>query len=541
MKILLIALVLAFPFVGVFDFALFANERHQTEIPLVINEFMASNSSCIRDPQGQYDDWIEIYNTGAVAVDIADMYLTDDLNTPAMWRVPDNNPSVTTVPSQGYLLIWADNDTTDAGLHANFKLGAAADEIGLFDSDCSTLIDSIAFPDQTADISYGRYPDANDNWRFFALPTPGAQNNGAYLGEVAETQFSHNHGFYDTPFSVTLATETEGAVIYYTLDGSEPYDIWGRFRSGTVYTGPIPIGTTTCLRAKAIKPGWKPSVICTQTYIFLGDVTRQPAHPAGFPANWAHTGVGDYEMDPEVVNHPRYRDTIKDALKSVPTLSLVMDVDDWFKSGGQGIYVQGEMSERAVSAELLLPDGKPGFQINCAVMIVGGSSPNRWKMDKLSMRLKFTGEYGPTKLRFPLFGDDATDEFDTVVVDASMNNTWAYGGGVIVNRDGLQLTQRDTAQYTRDQFVSDIQKTRWAAMPRRESTCTSISMVSTGACTGFMSDRMSTSLLPTLAERMMITTSSNTPPVQSSAALEQTTTKCSILPMPTWSQIRNTS
>lgn len=52
-------------------------------------------------------------------------------------------------------------------------------------------------------------------------------------------------------------------------------------------------------------------------------------------------------------------------------------------------------------------------------MIVGGSSssssPNRWKMDKLSMRLKFRGEYGPSKLRYPVFGDRATDEFDTLV------------------------------------------------------------------------------------------------------------------------------
>ena len=127
-------------------------------------------------------------------------------------------------------------------------------------------------------------------------------------------------------------------------------------------------------------------------------------------------------MDPKIVNAPNYRDSMVESLKAIPSLSLVMARDDWFGENGRGIYIQGQNDERAVSAELLLADGSPGFQIDCTVMIVGGSSsssssssPNRWKMDKLSMRLKFRGEYGPSKLRYPVFGDRATDEFDTLV------------------------------------------------------------------------------------------------------------------------------
>jgi len=167
-------------------------------------------------------------------------------------------------------------------------------------------------------------------------------------------------------------------------------------------------------------------------------------------------------MDPEVVNNSHYRNTIKDDLKSVPTLSLVMDVDDWFKSGGQGIYIRGELIERAVSAELIFPDDREGFQINCSVMIVGGSSVGRWKMDKLSMRLKFQSEYGSAKLRYPIFGEEVADEFDTLVVDARMNNSWGYGGGVMLPNNSRPWisgnpSQRDVAQYTRDQYVADIQ------------------------------------------------------------------------------------
>ncbi|MHC4242710.1 MAG: CotH kinase family protein, partial [Planctomycetota bacterium] len=433
---------------------------------------MASNSSSARDPQGQYDDWIEIYNYGSVAIDIGGFYLTDNPAVPTKWRIPDTNPAVTTIGAGGYLLIWADNDTTYSGLHANFKLDAGGEQIALFDSDGVTLIDEVVFVQQTTAISSGRFPDASDNLQVLDSPSPGGENFATYLGQVADTKFSHNRGFYNSPFSVTIATETKGAVIYYTLDGSEPYNTISdtRFPRAIVYNGPVSITTTTSLRAIAVKPGFKSTNIDTQTYIFLDDVIRQPVRPDGFPTNWGHTGRGDYEMDPEVVNNARYRNTIKDDLMSVPSLSLVMDVDDWFKSGGQGIYIRGERSERAVSAELILPDGRQGFQINCSVMIVGGSSVNRWKMDKLSMRLKFKSEYGSSKLRFPVFGEDVTDEFDTLVVDARMNNSWGYGGGVMLPNNSRpwisgRPSQRDVAQYTRDPFVADIQNTMGGYAP----------------------------------------------------------------------------
>jgi hypothetical protein len=231
------------------------------ETLLVINEFMASNSNCIQDPQGQYDDWIEIYNCGTEAIDVGGMYLTDNLSAPTKWRIPANNPAATTIPSGGYLLIWADGDTTDAGLHTNYKLDADGEEIGLFGSDGTTLIDSIIFGEQTCDVSYGRYPDAGDNWQLFASPSPGAQNLSGYQGLVADVEFNHESGFYYGTISITIACETDGASVYYSTDGTEP-DI--------LYTSAIPISQTTTLRAFATKAGFKPSEIVTEAYIFLG-------------------------------------------------------------------------------------------------------------------------------------------------------------------------------------------------------------------------------------------------------------------------------
>jgi hypothetical protein len=244
-------------------------QRFPPQFLLVINEFMASNNNIIQDTQQQYDDWIEIYNYGDDIVDIGGLYLTDNLSDPAKWQFPVNDPAMTTIGPGGHLLIWIDGDTSDPGLHASFKLNADGEEIGLFKSDGTTMIDSVVFGLQTSDISYGRYPDGTDDWRYFGSPSPAAENIGVYEGFVTEVQFSRDGGLCNEPFTVSLATDTEDAIIYYSLDGSDPYELGSRFRQGTAYTGPIQVNRTTYLKAIAVKTGWKPSDITTQVYMFL--------------------------------------------------------------------------------------------------------------------------------------------------------------------------------------------------------------------------------------------------------------------------------
>ncbi|MCF7958804.1 MAG: lamin tail domain-containing protein, partial [Phycisphaerae bacterium] len=127
------------------DFALLAQNWKQVRIPLFINEFMAQNYTAFQDPQGQYDDWIEIYNAGQTAIDLAGMYLTDDLDKPTQWRIAPGAPNETTINPGGTLLIWADGDVDDGLLHASFSLDAGGDKIALFDTDGHSLIDSVHF------------------------------------------------------------------------------------------------------------------------------------------------------------------------------------------------------------------------------------------------------------------------------------------------------------------------------------------------------------------------------------------------------------
>ncbi|MHC4560622.1 MAG: CotH kinase family protein, partial [Planctomycetota bacterium] len=235
---------------------------------------------------------------------------------------------------------------------------------------------------------------------------------------------------------------TKGAAIYYTLDGSEPYKLGGRFPNGIVYTGPISISKTTFLRAIAVKHGWKSSTIDTQTYIFLNDAIHQSAHPAGFPSSWGGTSA-DYQMDPDIVNNPFYSSQIRDDLKSIPTMSLVMTKSDLFDSS-KGIYAnwnsQGVAWERPASIELIYPDGTKGFQANCGARIYGGVGRRE---KKKTFRLLFKGIYGDPKLRYPFFGEDAVDEFDTIILRANFNDGYPFG--------------KEVSQLIRDEFCRRLQ------------------------------------------------------------------------------------
>ena len=439
---------------------LLSTQGYGVDIPLVINELMASNSRSVQDPQGQYDDWIEIHNYGAEGINLSGMYLTDDLSNPTKWRIIGGGRSGTVVPAGGYLLVWADDDTGDMGLHATFKLDAEGEEIGLFDSDGVTLVDRVAFPAQTPDVSYGRFPDAEDAWRFFTSASPEAQNDTAYVGRIADVQFSHHRGFYDTPFEVTLATDTEGTVIYYTLDGSEPYSSSGRFVAGRVYTGPIPINGTTCLRARAVRHGnYEPTDVGTQTYIFLDDTIRksqQQVLNAGYPSKWFENSPADYEMDPQVYNHFTYADLMDDALLSIPTLSVVTDKENLFNrernSDTGGIYIYtghsstgGQDWERAVSAEFFTSDGDKEFQVDCGLRIQGGEGRRPDKCPKHSLSLRFSEDYGPAKLDVDLFDAWPVNSFDSIQLRGFFNNAWTH----------WSPAQRERTQYIRDQWMRD--------------------------------------------------------------------------------------
>jgi hypothetical protein len=141
---------------------------------LVLNEFMATNSGYLEDPDeaDEYPDWIELYNPTAQSQDIGGVYLTDNAANPTKYQVP----FATTIPANGYLVFYADRDPEQGSLHTSFDLAAGGEELYIYDANGVTVIDSITFGAQITNTSYGRYPNETGPWGFMGTPTPGAAN-----------------------------------------------------------------------------------------------------------------------------------------------------------------------------------------------------------------------------------------------------------------------------------------------------------------------------------------------------------------------------
>jgi len=139
--------------------------------PVVINELMARNATTIADPQGEYDDWIELFNISDEIVDMSGMYLSDNPENPLKWKFPKN----TTIAPGGYTIVWADEDGGDEpGLHANFKLSSQGETLWLYDTDThnNALLDSMSFEALETDQSMGRVPDGQGPMQILPVPSP---------------------------------------------------------------------------------------------------------------------------------------------------------------------------------------------------------------------------------------------------------------------------------------------------------------------------------------------------------------------------------
>ena len=424
---------------------------------VLITEFMAINNSTLPDEDGDYPDWLELYNPGTSPVSLQGWYLTDNPGRPDKWEIP----AVSLEPGSYLLLFASGKDRRDpaGNLHTNFSLSGSGEYLAVFEPDARTVSCAYSpmFPSQRADVSYGI---VSSQWTYMNEPTPGTENSAG--GQLLSPVFSKSRGFYGEPFQVELSVADPALAIYYSTDGSRPSK-----SKGILYDTPVEIRTTTALSAVTVDDAGGISEVITHTYLFADSIVKQPALPPGYPAVWGNFKYvdpdppADYEMDPEVCDDPAYRDLMETALQSIPTLSIVTDPGNLFSTSPDpisgGIYIftgnsaagsTGSDWERQVSAEYFDPHSSRQFQINCGLRLHGGNSRVPDNSQKHSLRLVFRSEFGPTKLNFNLFdGRGATNEFNTLVLRAGYNFSWSHNNA----------EQRTRSLLIRDPFAKNTQ------------------------------------------------------------------------------------
>lgn len=146
----------------VFIVSISCKKTYETPDPtVVINEVMPKNTSTAADQNGEYDDWIELFNLTSATIDLSGYYLSDTKKDVTKWKFPEK----TSIASNGYLIIWADNDTLEAGLHATFKLSASGEE-AILSNPQKTVIDKVSFPAQTLELTYSRVPNGTGDFKW---------------------------------------------------------------------------------------------------------------------------------------------------------------------------------------------------------------------------------------------------------------------------------------------------------------------------------------------------------------------------------------
>jgi len=302
-----------------------------------------------------------------------------------------------------------------------------------------------------------------DEVRYFATPTPGAANGVGVLGFVGDVSVSVERGFHTKPFDVQLTSATPGAATYYTLDGSVPTPT---NPAATLYSAPINIARTTNLRFAAHREGYEPSSTATHTYVFLEDVLTQdprtdPDDSLNYPSRWQGNVVGDYEVDSRVVtqwgdDNPDNTDFgIREALTSIPTISLTLDHDELWNAS-TGIYpnagIRGEAWRRAGSVEFIDPNSTAeNPQFNVGIQMHGNASAFNERLLKHSFKLRFSPKYdGPGRLNIPLFDNTDFSDINQVVLRAAFTD--AFGTRTVANR----YSPLDST-YMRDVWMRDAQ------------------------------------------------------------------------------------
>ncbi len=191
----------------------------------LITEFMTNNNSGLLDEDGTLQDWIEIHNPDAAAVDLGGYHLTDDAAQPMRWTFP---AGVVVNPGQ-YLVVFASGKNRRiAGqpLHTSFSLASAGEYLALNAPGGTPALTewSPTYPPQSGDVSYGlTNPAAGSPSGYFTVPTPGAANNSAN-SPAPPVQFSPSSRTFNqgTSFQVTLSTASPTATIRYTTNRGKP-------------------------------------------------------------------------------------------------------------------------------------------------------------------------------------------------------------------------------------------------------------------------------------------------------------------------------
>lgn len=370
-----------------------------------INEVMPLNKKTIKDVNGKYSDWIEIYNGSDTVVNLADCYLTDNENNLVKWKFTKN----VKVPSKGFLLVWTTGENKilpNNEIHTNFNISSDGEAIILVARDGKTIIDSMKTTRIGADVSFGRLPDGTSTWKTFtsSATTPGQSNMNS--NNITQTPtFSHLGGFYKNDFRLSLNSDSE-TTIYYTLDGSIPT------KDSLMYQDDI------LIKSKKGDSNQLSKIPTSLTHwygppneeVFMGTVVRAIAVKN--------------EISSDIVTHTYFIDEEIDDKYQLPVISISTDTKNLFDEetglfANNNYFNRGSDWEREGNIEFFDKTKQLRFSQKIGIRIHGNSS-RAYPIKSLRIYSRSYKGY----FNYQLFPDKSIDEFNSFILRNGGSN-WA--------------------------------------------------------------------------------------------------------------------
>jgi hypothetical protein len=351
----------------------------------VINELMPANLSTIADEDGEYTDWIEIYNPSGSSINLNGYFLSDDENNNVKWNFPNIS-----IASHSFLIVFASGkDRSNPGeqLHTNFKLKSSGDPV-ILSNPQGVIINQITPDPIPTDISFGRKPDGDSSWYFFDDPTPGSANNSlGYSGIADHPEFSIDGGPYTGSVSIDLISSVPQSQIFYTNDGSIPTT------NSLLYTSSISVSETKVIRAKVFADDLLSSNTVTNTYFINENILLPVISVSTNPENLWDEEFGIYVLgDSAEPDFPYHGANFW---------------QDW---------------EKPIHIEMYEPNGSEAFSIDAGVKIYGGWSRG---FDQKSLAIYARDVYNFDKINYQIFPELSYDKFDNFVL-RNGGQDWEY-------------------------------------------------------------------------------------------------------------------
>jgi hypothetical protein len=376
-------------------------------VAVKVNEFAAQNAS-IADPYGEFNDWIEVYNTGTNNVDLGGFGLTDNLSQPFKWRFPSN----TIIGPHAFLVVWADNDQFPVGrtngvFATNFALSAGGEAIGLYKPDGSAL-DAFTFGPQTTDVTRGRWPDGVDPMNWLGYPTPGSANVSRSNNVPVLTAIGNKNVDEQSPLSFAVSasdTDTPPQTLTFTLDPGAPTNAAIGALSGlftwTPGEGQGPATNTFAIRAT--DNGYLNRTVAETITVTVAEVNQSPVLQAVGPFNVNPRSQLSYHMVAQDADVPANSMTFS----SFPDPAAISTggVFSWTPSDGDALTTNGFVIT-------VIDNGTPPLSATSQVVVVVSGADQYFDASAFpdpngtGMVVRWSAETGETYRVF--YADDMT-------------------------------------------------------------------------------------------------------------------------------------